>query len=157
MATTPTQISVQEDRTYKCLKADKSIDLNDLTPQNLNDTSYWTFEKYEVNEFCVVLEDSTESKSPDTTLDPDDIENTALYTKGIYQCTAEDLDIKVAKVTTFTTRPTDWEQVKDCQAPLCFGKYLDVELTDGTTQRVNIALQKWNRVADLPAKPADTN
>ena len=147
-------ISITEDRTYTCLKDDKSVNLNDLTPQHIDDTTYWKFLQYNVNEFVMVPEDSPISEDP-LYQRPENLEDgeadqdfNPLYKKGIYKCTAIDYDIKVAKVKTFTTQPSKLDS--EAKAPLCFGKYADVTLSDGTIQRVNIALQKWNRVADLP-------
>lgn len=147
-------ISITEDRTYACLKDDKSVSLNDLTPQHIDDTSYWKFLQYNVGEFVMVPEDSAISEDPlyqrPTELEDgqDDPKFKPLYKKGIYKCTVVDYDIKVAKVKTFSTQPTKLDA--EASAPLCFGKYADVTLSDGTIQRVNVALQKWTRVADLP-------
>lgn len=148
-------IKITEDRTYQCLKDDKSVSLNDLTPQHINDTSYWKYLQYNVNEFVMVPEDSTISEDPlyqrPTELEDGEADPgfKPLYTKGIYKCTAIDYDIKIAKVKTFSTHPSKLDA--EASAPLCFGKYADVTLSDGTIQRVNIAFQKWIRVADLPA------
>lgn len=150
--------SVTEDRTYQCIKDDKSVSLNDLTPQNIDNTAYWKFIQYNVNEFVMVLEDSKISSDPNYTR-PEELGEgetdpafTPLYTKGIYKCIVADLDIKVAKVKTFSAQPTKLSDLPEGEngTPLCFGKYVDVTLTDATLQRVNIALQKWQRVADLP-------
>lgn len=148
------EYSVIEDRTYTCLKDDKSVSLNDLTPQNIDNTAYWKYLQYNVGEFVMVPQDSTISSDPlyqrpseleDDEPDPD---FSPLYIKGIYKCTTIDYDIKISKVKTFSTWPTKLDA--KASAPLCFGKYVDATLTDGTLQRVNIALQKWTRVADLP-------
>lgn len=146
---------VTEDRTYTCLQNDKSVSLNDLTPQNIENTAYWKFMQYNVGEFVMIMQDSDISSDPtyqrpenleEGTVDP---EFKPLYTKGIYKCIAIDYDIKIAKVKTSASSPTKLDE--ESQNPLCFGKYVDVTLTDGTLQRVNIALQKWQRTADLPA------
>ena len=103
----------------------------------------------------MIMQDSDISSDPtyqrpenleEGTVDP---EFKPLYTKGIYKCIAIDYDIKIAKVKTSASSPTKLDE--ESQNPLCFGKYVDVTLTDGTLQRVNIALQKWQRTADLPA------
>lgn len=152
------QQSVTEDRTYQCIKDDKSVSLNDLTPQNIDNTAYWKFMQYNVNEFIMVLEDSKTPLDPNYTRPNELAEGEAdpafvpLYSKGIYKCIVADLDIKVAKVKTFSAQPTKLSDLAEGEngTPLCFGKYVDVTLTDATLQRVNIALQKWQRVADLP-------
>lgn len=155
--------SVIEDRTYTCLANDKSVSLNDLTPQNISKTNYWKYMQYNVNWFVMILEDSDIPADPNYTR-PDDLEDgakdpnmTPLYTKGIYKCIAIDYDIKIALVKYYTSQPTKLAQDPANKAlnptettPCCFGKYVDVLLTDITTQRVNIALQKWQKVADLP-------
>ena len=103
----------------------------------------------------MILEDSTISSNPSYQR-PSELEEgttdpsfTPLYTKGIYKCIAVDYDIKLAKVKTTTQSPTQLDA--DSANPLCFGKYVDVILTDGTVQRVNIALQKWQRTGNLPS------
>lgn len=138
-------VGIQEDRTYTCIQLDKSTSLTDLTPQNLLNTAYWTPMKYSVGEYVLVNDDSLIDGDINNT---SDIIVTPLYKKGVYQCIAEDFDIKLAKVTTFATQPTTPDAT--AKTPLCFDKYADITLSDGTKQRVAVWSQKWNRVADLP-------
>lgn len=125
---TQTQATLEEMRSYKCLKADISKSLTDLTPVNLQDPSYWEKISYAVKDQIKIS--AEQAANTDLVVDKS-------VTAGTYECYAEDLDVDKIKAT-----------IDNGNVPLTFKRSIQVELTDGSTQTVYPWAQKWKRIGD---------